>query len=226
MNESKNKCLLVSIWDRIRGRKHVKSPEDESSDDVFPTPQVVENGDITTVLFEGGPREFYSSSRGNDVHSPDVLVLHKNDEGNALMTWHGMVSREHSETVDIDYSNSYITYEFETKGMFLLNEQQVKVLLTSSDKMFKETLASIKGQTNFKYADLTKDVGARNSAFMEKDFNFANEVRKSYLDNIREQDTKLRQEKDKQEKAKRMQKTEKSTKEFLDVFSKFDSYGK
>lgn len=222
MEESKNKRLLGSIWDRIRGRKHVKSPEAENSDDVFPTPQVVENDDTATILFEGGIREFYSSSRGGDVNSPEVLVLHKNDKGNCLMTLHGMVAHERTETVDIHYDHSWIEYNFESKGIFLLNEQQAKTLLTSSDKMFKKTLAKIKEQTNFQCVDLTDEVYSQRSAFLKKDFELAKEVKKNYLDNIREQDAIVNQEKREHESAERIKKTNESTEKFLDIFSKFD----
>ena len=153
-------------------------------------------------------------------------MLHKDTEGNYLMTWHGTMYSTHTETVDIHDSYEWTEDYFETKGMFFINEQQAKTLLTSSGKAFQKTLESIKAQENFKYKSLTEDVSQQRSDFIKKDFNLAEEVRDKYFEGIEIQDQELRQKRAEQQKAEQTKKTNEETEKFLGMFSKFDPRGK
>ena len=228
--EKQLKNRLNKLFKRVSpNKKEMEETKHEKtdSDKLFVTPQVTEKGDITTILFETGPRAFYSDTQERDIQNPDVLVLHKDAEDNYLMTWHGI----ERYTEPYSYDNGAITgeddyYAFATRGMYLLNEQQAKTLLTSSGKEFQETLESIKAQENFKYKRLTEDASQQRSDFIEKDFNLAEKVRDKYFEGIKIQDQELRQKRTEQQKAEQTKKTNEETEKFLGMFSKFDPRGK
>lgn len=229
--EKKLKNKVSELVQKLK-KKKTPSKEGERKEDkllpkVFGIPQVHEKDNITTILFETGPSAFYSDTRKEPVLQPDVLVLHKNDEGNFLMTWCGTVEHTYTETVDYDAYTS-TEYEFETKGMYELNGQQAKALLTSPEnlELFKETLAGIEKQENLKRISLTKNAEKQRSAFIKKDFELAKKVRNEYLDVIKAQDKELRKKKDQQIKAETEQRKNAETERFLNVFSKFDEHGK
>ena len=227
--EKQLKNRLNKLFERINpNKKKMEETKHEKTDadKLFVAPQITEKDDITTILFEEGPRAFYSDTQERYIQKPDVLVLHKDTEGNYLMTWHGTMYSTHTETVDIHDSYEWTEDYFETKGMFFINEQQAKTLLTSSGKAFQKTLESIKAQENFKYKSLTEDVSQQRSDFIKKDFNLAEEVRDKYFEGIEIQDQELRQKRAEQQKAEQTKKTNEETEKFLGMFSKFDPRGK
>lgn len=221
--ENQLKKRLNELFKRVRpNKKEMEETEHKKTDsDKSFVPQVTEKGDITTILFETEGCEFYSDTQKRYIQYTDVLVLHKDAEDNYLMTWHGMKGYDNGAIIGED-----VHYAFAPKGMYFLNEQQAKTLLTSSGKEFKETLKSIKAQENFKDKRLTEDASQQRSDFIKKDFNLAEKVRDKYFEGIKIQDQELRQKRKKQQEDERIRKTNKDTEEFLVMLSKFGPRGK
>ncbi len=225
------KYKLNEVLGKLNRTKKIKKTESLKPDayKFFGTVQVSENSNTATVLFETTSRAFDSESQKRDIHHPDVLVLHKDDKGNYLMTWHGM--KQYSESYSYDNGatpGEEVYYRFATRGMYSLNEQQAQTLLTPSKdpELFQVTLKSIEKQKDLLIDSLTEKGESLRSAFIKKDFEFADEIKKKYLDDIREQDSLLRKEKEEQKKANYQQRINANTEKFLDILSEIDSRGK
>lgn len=197
----KNKFIKSLM--KVPSKQETQNDKETELPKVFGVPQVYKKGNTTTILFETGKSVFYSYTRKECVREPDVLVLHKNNEGKFLMTWHGMVEYTCAKTLDVFDLNACVDYFFGIKGMHELNGQQAKALLTAPEnlELFRETLAGIKKQENLEHISLTEDARKQRYDFIKNDLKLAERLKDKYLDAVKTQDAPLKQRIEEQKKA-------------------------
>ena len=148
------------------------------------------------------------------IFGPDVLVFHKNNEGNYLMTHHGLRTTS-------SFADGGGTADFICIGMYYLdNKQAMKLMKYSTDsRIFKCTLARVEKSDNLLDISVNESTDKQRRSFALEDLRFASSRSKEY---------KLEENRRKQEEEEKNKNQEKmaGTNKFLSIFSKFKSNGK
>lgn len=167
------------------------------------------------------PREHgvasYLVGRYSGRACPEIIVLHENDNGDYLITHHGIGMKPNYKR------------EFKTFGMYKINKKQASVILAEpkyierTSRSASNALLAIYREKNLMKEPLKGRAKILRDRFIKNDAKIAKSVFKTYFNDLKKKDKENSKALKESVKADEDRKTKEANKNFLDIFSKFKS---
>ena len=192
----------------------------------------------------------YRLQEKSKVENPEIFILHQEDDGNFLLTWHGKSDYEctfANEAKRLRYKTKkgFLKFErrdgpddseeniapnrydyaviFETKGMFNVTKDQATILMNEPyTENFGKTLYEIIKSENLASIPLEPKAQKQREKFLKKDYDLALSALKQHNKTL----IRAREEEKQLIKQESDLKAAENTPKFLKLLSKFDPRGK